>query len=132
VIHSNGCHMSYNLAMKRQKRHVVLGRSVFVGDGYCDLGWEGRHAHSSWCAQRRSRAIVTAQPVLSVWSSGMILPLGGRGPEFKSRYGPPSFAPHISSLLPLTQFTSLHNFCIGVFTQRMSSCLHANPWFIIC
>ena len=39
------------------------------------------------CAYCVLRQVLYVQEA-SVWSSGMILPLGGRGPEFKSRYGP--------------------------------------------
>ena len=35
---------------------------------------------------------------LAAWSSGMIRPLGGRGPAFDSRSGPSSFVSFLSSL----------------------------------
>ena len=54
----------------------------------CLVRWWDACAHGLYYSMRRWQAASTARADMSVWSSGMILPLGGRGPEFKSRYGP--------------------------------------------
>ena len=61
------------------------------------------------CAYCVLRQVLCVQEA-SVWSSGMILPLGGRGPEFKSRYGPTScFARVLADFMPVVILIESHS-----------------------
>ena len=61
--------------------------SVAIFKGYVVLYVEVVHIQCTYIAT--SLALAEEQHTrLSAWSSGMILPLGGRGPGFKSRRGP--------------------------------------------
>jgi hypothetical protein len=77
----------------------------------CVVSWWNAYAHGLCYAMRRGRAASTARAVMSVWSSGMILPLGGRGPEFKSRYGP-LFYTLLQGFLPPSHYVPYSPFFI--------------------